>query len=822
MEKNNPTFIREILQNLSSKSPAIRYHSQYTLRNFSMRYSSVVITEFKKYFKSISQLDSNRVINEITFMIQNLPPHDNTYLDGLQSIIQHIELLCNNSYQIFFVEEIQNLCTTFFTYFPDLFFKFCEPSQNMIISTHLAASQFLANESKFPIIEKAELLLTFPPEPNESENNFLSQFSLFQKYSIVRFIHTLIPNLKQLSPESSQLLSKISSQFPAFYFSINPQQPLQNQAKQKSFAPFFSSLLEINLDSFNDKSRTDMLHKIAKITDNDATIAHCFIPSLIKLLQKNSKETVKSIEQDDSKIEKNDSIFRDEDVDIVVSSLIPTLSIIPFHFSSSLLDDKVASGYDSAVQVVLKLWKSFPRVLSQIVNAACRGSKLQQRLGCQYCVTCMIKLGAIFEYEEIEPLFSKIESPLEAGSISEVALSALSHGIKIMNCNVKEIVELFESCFILSNEMSNQFPLDAMCILGKLIGIGILEKNSSSSSSSSMIEFNISDISEFFTFLSEKLQSKLKFAALYFSMLDSFVYSLNDDNYSSLNSLPSKILIYLCLFKSLNPSFKLQYFDSIEPKLKSSETILSIIDNVTNASSNSNVCRSILNKYESVPSIRHILCNFLIRLIPHCNEQDALSNATSCISILQNDFEANIELISSVFAAFIEVDSVMAIQSLTALIQSKSKIWFLFSFSSPINAANITTLVFKILLKIKDKDNAINYLQFASEHLPDQVINRRTNNSSSSMIMTNDELDESKNKNTESDVNCSQFVLKSLATIFRRFPELNHEFPPKCRLFDFVVSVGQHYPDNDDVFRCLSTLLPIPPVNQVEIGRAHV
>ena len=129
----------------------------------------------------------------------------------------------------------------------------------------------------------------------------------------------------------------------------------------------------------------------------------------------------------------------------------------------------------------------------------------------------------------------------------------------------------------------------------------------------------------------------------------------------------------------------------------------------------------------------------------------------------------------------------------------------------------VSNLVFKTLLKINKKNDAISFLQFASEHLPDHttrskasVSNNSSNNSPSSATKNNND-----DENGD-DVDCSQFVLKSLATIFRRFPELNNEFPPKCRLFDFVVSVGQNYPDNDDVYRCISTLLPIPPVNQTE------
>ncbi|OHT11989.1 hypothetical protein TRFO_18374 [Tritrichomonas foetus] len=330
MENSKSSFFLQILQDLSSKSASIRYHSQYALRSFSAKDSATVINEFAEYFRSVSTLEP-RILNELTYLIKNLHQDDKSGLGGLHSIFQSIEKLCHNAQTITCSIELLNLCETFFTTFPDLFFRLCDPSKNMPIVTTLTASQFISinpkssnitssshsihtsnstsdSTSKFAIVEHADLFL----EKNDD--------SIFFKYASVLFLSALFPFSSRLSPNSLKIYKLKSLEFINFFLN----KPID------AFSQYFPILLPLNFpDDPNECS--EMLRKLSIISRENPKIAHFLIPSLLSLLGNS---------------------FAEADIEIVIESLLPTLSLIPFHFSSSLPDESVVDGFKMAVQAV--------------------------------------------------------------------------------------------------------------------------------------------------------------------------------------------------------------------------------------------------------------------------------------------------------------------------------------------------------------------------------------------------------------------------------------------------------------------------------------
>ncbi|OHT11990.1 hypothetical protein TRFO_18375 [Tritrichomonas foetus] len=354
-------------------------------------------------------------------------------------------------------------------------------------------------------------------------------------------------------------------------------------------------------------------------------------------------------------------------------------------------------------------------------------------------------------FSDFAVIFEKIESPLEVGTLAELTLALLSKNIPFMNW--KEVIDLLEILYSQANDITRQYPLDTAFELGKTIDC---------------------DQSDFFEFLSTQISTKFKYASIYFSILDSFISIRKDE--ITIDSLNPTIIMYLCLFVILKSGKCLNNLETLIPELKEPENIYNFIKTL-NSNLHSPIARSILHKYHSIENVRTIICRFLICLIPNCSTNEARLNVNACVSVLQNDFESNIELISILYSSYIDLDPNTAIQSLGNFVSSLSKGWFI--FSSPVKYVLIINLVFSILDKLEI--NIQSFYQFASEHLPEVT-----------------------------DLESSSIALKCLANTFRKIPKLDYEFPPKCRLFDFVIAASE--PNNNDVFMCIASLLPIPPI----------
>lgn len=797
--KPSSQVLNQIIANLSSKSSAIRYHSQFALRNFIIQEPTTVISQINRYFSTNPRIESSKLISEITVLIQNLP-HDMSNLGELNSILQFVEKFCDNSNQIIFVEEIQNLSTAFFLHYPDIFYRSCDPLKKMIVTTRLAAANFLSSESDVTIIANSQLLLTFFP-PNYTlninanqiesfKNNAFIKLSLFKKYAISKLLYSLSKFRNKLPQSSKQLYHILSAEFVMFFLKSDPSiiQP---------FAKFFSPILAVNLQYLSDQKRSKYLHKIAKLAESNPSMSPFLINAMMDLLTKPSSEPevltlnqIENVELDsgnsslftDSSVsiditrfsnensleihfhlDSDDVNYREEDIETVFNAFIPILSIIPFHFSSELPDVTAASAYSAAVIAIISLYTFHPTIITLIINAATKSSKVEQRIGLQYCLTSMIKHSLHLNYNDISSIFNRIETPIEAGTLSELFLTCLLNNIDLMNGDLSKLFGFLENAFELSNKLSIQFVFDAASVLGKKIKEKFEENKDT-----------------LFDLISERLEAKLQFFALYFTVLD----SLNEKIILEHQNL----LLYLCLFKSLKPGIQLTHLEEMEPRLQSKESILAILQDMNNSAGQAEICRNILNQYYGVPALRDLACTFITYLLPNCGQEAAQTNVDECLLKLQTDFESNIDLMSSLFVSYLEVDLQAALTSFSNFIASQSKGWLF--FSAPVKSEHLNNLIFKSLLKITNKTTLMQYLQFASEHLPDPK------------------------SWTEETENPAQYSLECLAKTFRQFPELNKEFPPKCRLLDFVMSMQA--PNNDDVFRCVGVLLAIPPIGQVE------
>ena len=707
MEKQEKNFFLQLLQNLSSKSPGIRYHSQYALRSFSQRCSGTVIQEFANYFQNDKINFEPRILKELSFLIENLPENDETGLGGLNSIMQSIENKCISLESIKYVQDIMRVCEVFFNKFPDFFLQLYDSSKDLKILTTLTAAQFLAKNEDKNIIERSILLL------KNTKND--DKEPLFYKYALALLITTLYPFMNNL-PEDTLIIYKDKAKYYADFF-FNSHEP--------GFAQFIPTLLQINIPNNNEIS--EKIKKISILVKNNTSIASDLIQSLVILLSRSDKYS---------------------DFLLVVNTLIPILSTIPFHFCSVIPDDSITNGYKMAVKAVQELFLKYPKIIPMIVDLGKSGS-LEQMLGCQYCITCLIKAGVKLQFSDFSSLFEKVNSPLEAGTLSELVLTAITKGIQIMDW--EKILTFLEECFEISNDISKQFPIDACFELGKTLDC---EPN------------------EFLNLISSKIQSKYKYSALYFTILDSYVLMHQQ---ISIDSFPPLIILSLCLFKAVKTQYIFSSLEKIFPELKSLESILSFVESL-DSNKYSPIARSFLTKFNSSKEMKLIICRFLVFLIDGCSQQEAALNCAACVSALQSEFEMNIDLISSLYASYINIEPTSAIQSISSLVASLSKGWFI--FSSSVKSISVIKFIYNTLLNLKKNINL--FLLFSSEHLPDP-----------------------------SDEESSVFVIKTLAEVFRSFHGINQEFPPKCRLLDFVISVSE--PNNPDIFRCMSTLLPIPP-----------
>jgi hypothetical protein len=321
----------------------------------------------------------------------------------------------------------------------------------------------------------------------------------------------------------------------------------------------------------------------------------------------------------------------------------------------------------------------------------------------------------------------------------------------------RETIAFLEVCWSLGDDITKPFPIDAAIEFGPAFsGLKPLE----------LIEF-----------LSQNMSQKFGLAPIYCTILNSF---LSEHPEVTVSQIPPNLLLLLCLYFATRSIAGLEVLAARLPVTGDFRSLLEFLDGL-NANSVSSRARLLLTKCGLHPKMVKILCQFLIRLTPRCSAGEAAANATACVEILQGNIEENESLLCELFASHVNVDVVAATQTMTTLISSLTKGWFIFASSVKLSA--VVAMVFGTLAQIKN--NLPEFLQFAAERLPE---------------VSDKEL-------------CTK-VLGILAAKFAGVKEVWREFPPKCRLFDFVAAVCQ--PNDDDSFQCLTTLIPIPPIGAAQ------
>lgn len=704
MEKKSPSiFFTKLLQGLSNKSSNLRYTSKYSLQKICSANPSIFFTEFNYYFKEVKILEPKPLI-EFATALTNVPPNDDTFLSQLHSSLLNIENICKSLESVTATSEIISIATNFFNLKPNLLPLLANPSKKLQIMTTLAVSQMITTGNENIAKKYYPILLGANCESN---------YHHFARARLITSI-TMFPDL--IPTELNDSIQKSSEAI----FDLFCQDP------QQVFAPFLSTLVKFYPPS-KEKHKAIFLKLIELISKNSALTVY-LVPSATALSDHSEEQAITLCE-----------------------SLIPSLSITPFHFSSTLPDDSSVNGFNASIRAISTFItpETKKKLTNFFINCTING-ETEQRLGFHYALTCLINLGAELEFQEIKKCFHRVSTPLEAGTLAELALALLTSGHQIMTWN--DMVMLFEDCFSASNSISEQFVIEASSLLGKHIN---------------------SSVEDALTFFSHCVYERFKFAQVHFAMLNTY-YTQNS---IKISDFPPLLTMHMLLF--------IKYYPEIAAKLLNN--ILQVIGNVDDfletldPNVHSVALRAMLDRFGNNEQCRNITFNFIISLTSRCSKQEAGLNVTKVMEIIGGNVEKMIDIVSSIYAAFTYVDYHLALPSLQSVISNQTRGWFLFGSSA--KSETSINLVFQTLSKLKSQITP--FIQFATDHLPDI-----------------------------SNVEQCQEIIKILAQVLRNCAEIQSEFPPKCILFDFVMSLK--LPPSDDIYRCTGELIAISPIFQTE------
>jgi len=539
------------------------------------------------------------------------------------------------------------------------------------------------------------------------------------RYARARLLASLLPHLSLLSTEEKNSMSDVGSLIIEQFLS----------EPNSHIAGLIPSLVTCFVPK--PESRGQWFARFVEISMKDPSISAYMIPSAVSVSDRREDESKK-----------------------LLDALTPSLSVIPFHFATTLPDDSVVNAFNVSVRALQDfITESTADQITQFLVQSSKVSKLEQRLGIQYSLTCLYKMGVPLSVDAISSVFDCITSPLESGTLAELALAILSSKKHILPW--PDMEAFLEHCFSYSNEMTSQFVLDAATMLGKLID----------DSPSVVLQV-----------ITSRVNLKFDCASVHFSILNSYC----EKSKLQIDAFPPHLTVNLCLFLYSKPKSGLNEYFRMSSLLSNPKTIFDFLGNL-DANLHSEPTRSLMARYSNIDSYKSLLCKFLIKLTSKCSKSEAARNASVCIEMLQNNIEKNLDDITSFLANYLLVDYQAAIQIVLSLIQTQNRGWFIFSST---NKNYITIhVVFDTLLKLQD--NITTYILFAAEYLPET-----------------------------SDEQLCQDVVCILANVLRRISPIDKGFPPKCRLFDFISAV--HYISNNDIYRCIGELLTIPPICQVE------
>lgn len=704
MEKKQPSnYFLRLLQGLSNKSSNIRYTSKFALRKICSNNPSIFFTEFNYYIKDVKTLEP-KPLTEFANALTAVSPSDDTYLSQLHSIMVNIENICNSQDVISSTSEIIDVATNFFNLKPALLPILSNPSKNLQVLTTLAVSQMITLGNENQAKKFYSVLLSSNCETN------------YHKFARARLIAAMCMHPELIPQDLKDSIQK-SSELIIDLFCENC---------QTVFAPFIPTIIS-SYPPPKDK-HSAIFKKFVEYISKFPNIAVYIIPAAVSI----------------SDISEAESLSLSE-------ALIPILSIVPFHFTSTLPDDAAVNGFNVAVRAISTFItpETSQRITKFLINSAING-ELEQRLGFHYALTCLVKLNAELDYQEIKQCFHRVFTPLEAGTLAELALALLAGGHHIMSWT--DMVMLFEDCFSASNTISEQFVIDASALLGKHID---------------------APVSDVLTFFSHCVYERFKFAQVHFSILNTFF----NKNSVKLSDFPPLLTMHMLLFIQYYPDLSQKQLKDICPLVGDVSSFLTSID----PNQHSIALRSMLKRFGNNEQCRNIIFDFINQLTWRCSKQEASNNVIKVMNIIGNNAEKMSEVISSLYAAFAYVDVHLATQSLQTYTTNQSRGWFLFSSSTKTNSS--IRLVFLTLSKLKR--HVTPFIQFATEHLPDP-------------------------SNVEQ---CTE-IISILAKVLKNSQEIQSEFPPKCCLFDFVMSLK--YMSNDDIYRCIGELITISPIWQIE------
>ena len=431
-----------------------------------------------------------------------------------------------------------------------------------------------------------------------------------------------------------------------------------------------------------------------------------------------------------------------------LDALVPCLTVIPFHLERKLPDQVVTDAFKAAVGALYELSSEYD-VLAFLLKIACHGTA-KQKLGGVYCLTCLVKLGVNMDCDRLRCLFDDVRSPYQAGVISELALALLSKGYSVMEW--RNLISFLEHCWYVANTETKQFPVDVASELGKRLTVSQ---------------------QELMKFLQENVAEQFQYGSIYFSLLNSW---LSVQQSPDLSVIPEDVIMYICVYFCVKNSMGFDVLASLMSVTSDSKSVYEFVERL-DGNVYSSYARAIMHKFSSYKQIHDSDCAFLVRLIPSCSLEEAETNCLECLTHLKDDAASHVDVLCQLFAAVAKVDCALATRLFGDFTASISKGWFIFGSST--RKPLVVKLVFDTLDMIHDPSIVPEFLQFASEHLPD---------------ISNSEQ-------------CT-YVRKILRTKLTN--PLPRDFPPKCCLFDFMSAASE--PDDSDSFICLAVLLPMPPV----------
>lgn len=680
-------FFFKILRNLRSKSQSLVYHSQFALRKISNTNPSLFFLKIGEYLKQEKRLE-RRVIIELTNAFQNINTNDDTYIQHIHTVVSQIQNLCEYADNLTLSNEVYHMSAEIMMTKQQFIFNLLNELKESII-VMFAFSHYINSYKQLPSVQILNKLLNYECT------------SLYSKFALARLISTIYPFVSSLSNEMYKNVCDISKSLFSYFLDNND--ILFSKYVEKLFP-----IIEIS-----DESRHGIFLRLLDIIKENQSTGIYLISCVTQILNKDNDD------------------YKD-----LLDALIPSLSLVPFHYTDVKPDDELVKCYNSAITSIKTIMnKDNSSLITNFIINQINEVKSDKRVGFIYALTCLINAEAPVDLELVKPLFGTVSSLLESAALSELSLSLLNNSHEIVPWT--NMMNFLEECIRYSNENTVQFVFDA----SKVLGMSINDNSN-----------NV------FKELDDQITSKFHFAHIYYHILSS---------YSSKNNIfvyPPMLTLRLLLLENVFTDIKTGIdVSTLDPSIYSS------------------ACRKMLESFSSSGRFSVVLVKILTSITWNCNSKDARQNIDSIIHAYSDTFQKHIDEIAEAFAAYVYVSPQESIQYINSYVLSKSKTWYL--FTSSVKSSVSVQLTFSTLTKIKS--NFTQFIQFASENLPDPA-----------------------------DVSLVEFVVDSLALIFREKNRIEKNFPPKCRLFDFLLTVC--YLENDSLYRCIGELISIPPIYHTE------